>query len=108
MNKAIVVGLKKRLEGAKGRWAKEFPNVPWAFRTTPRSSTGKTPLSMTYETEAMVPAEIGLSSMRVSDFTPKNNDASMAEQLDLLEERQDMALIRLAEYQQWFKDTIEV
>ena len=27
MNKAIVNGLKKRLDGAKGRWAEELPNV---------------------------------------------------------------------------------
>ena len=26
-NKAIVGGLKKRLEGAKGKWTEEFPNV---------------------------------------------------------------------------------
>ena len=26
-NKAIVNGLKRRLEGAKGKWAKELPNV---------------------------------------------------------------------------------
>ena len=30
-NKVIVVGLKKRLEGAKGRWAEELPNVLWAY-----------------------------------------------------------------------------
>ena len=30
-NNAIVNGLKKRLEGTKGRWAKELPNVLWAY-----------------------------------------------------------------------------
>ena len=30
-NKAIVNGLKKRLEGAKGKWVKELPNVLWAY-----------------------------------------------------------------------------
>ena len=30
-NKAIVNGLKRMLEGAKGRWADEFPNVLWAY-----------------------------------------------------------------------------
>ena len=34
-NKAIVNGLKKRLEGAKGRWIEELPNVLWAYRTMP-------------------------------------------------------------------------
>ena len=30
-NKAIVNMLKKRLEGAKGRWTKELPNVLCAY-----------------------------------------------------------------------------
>ena len=69
MNKAIVVGLKKRLEGAKRRWAKELPNVLWAYCTTLRRSTGEMPFSMTYGAKAMILTEIGLCSIRVSDFT---------------------------------------
>ena len=30
-NKAIVNGLKKRLEGTKGRWAEELHNALWAY-----------------------------------------------------------------------------
>ncbi|XP_075665469.1 uncharacterized protein LOC142635148 [Castanea sativa] len=30
-NKSIVNGLKKRLDDSKGRWAKELPNVLWAY-----------------------------------------------------------------------------
>ena len=30
-NKAIVNGLKKRLDGAKARWAEELPNVLWTY-----------------------------------------------------------------------------
>ena len=37
-NKTIVNGLKKRLEGAKGNWAKELLNILWAYRTTPRKT----------------------------------------------------------------------
>ena len=69
MNKTIVNGLKKRLEGAKGNWAEELLNVLWAYQTTPRRSTGETPFSMTYGVEAVIPIEIGLSSMRVTDFS---------------------------------------
>ena len=69
-----------------------------AYRITPRRSTGEMPFSMTYRIEAMIPTEIGLSSMKVSNFAPENNDANMAEQLDLLEERREMALIKLADY----------
>ena len=31
MNKAIVNGLNKRLENANGKWAKELPNMLWAY-----------------------------------------------------------------------------
>ena len=68
-NKAIVNGLKKRLYSAKGKWAEELPSVLWAYRTTPRRSTGETPFSLTYEAEAMIPAEVNLCNARVEEFT---------------------------------------
>ena len=48
-NKAIVSGLKKRLDDAKGRWVDKLPHVLWTYRTTPRRSTGETPFSITRE-----------------------------------------------------------
>ena len=48
VNKTILNGLKKRLDGAKGRWAEELSNMLWAYRTTPRRSTGETPFSLMY------------------------------------------------------------
>ena len=59
-NKAIVNGLKRRLKGAKSGWADELPSVLWAYRTTPRRSTRETPFSLTYKTEAVIPAEVNL------------------------------------------------
>ena len=99
-NKTIMVGLKKNMERAKGRWAEELPNVWWAYRTTPRRSTREIPFSVKYGIEAVIPSEIGLSSMRVLDFSPKENNDKLAKDLDLLEERREMALIRLADNQQ--------
>lgn len=78
MNKVIVNGLKKRPKGAKGKWAEELPNVLWAYRTTPRRSMGETPFSMAYKTKAIIPVEIGLSSVRILDFSSENNDDRMA------------------------------
>jgi transposase InsO family protein len=40
-NKVIVAGLKRRLNAGKGKWAEELPSILWAFRTTPRQSTGE-------------------------------------------------------------------
>lgn len=81
-NKMIVSGLKKRLEGAKGNWVEELLNILWAYQTTPRRSTGETTFSMTYGTEAVIPIEISLSSMRVIDFMRSNNDKYLIGNLD--------------------------
>uniref|UniRef100_A0A2N9IV79 Uncharacterized protein n=1 Tax=Fagus sylvatica TaxID=28930 RepID=A0A2N9IV79_FAGSY len=56
-NKTILNGIKKRLEKAKGRWVEELPTILWTFRTTPRSLTRKTPFSLTYGVEAVIPLE---------------------------------------------------
>nr|XP_023885168.1 uncharacterized protein LOC111997322 [Quercus suber] len=99
-NKVILNGLKKRLNGAKGGWAEELPNVLWAYRTTPRRSTGESPFSLTYGSEAVIPAEVKLCSARVAGFDPEQNDEMMIGLLDSLEECREMATVRLAEYQQ--------
>ena len=85
-NKTIVNGLKKRLEGTKGKWAEELPNVLWAYRTTLRRSTGETPYSLTYGAKAVIPVEISLCSARVSGFASVKNKELMVKQLDSLEE----------------------
>ena len=98
MNKVIVNGLKRRLEGAKGNWAEELPNVLWAYRITPRRSTRETPFSLTYRAEAVIPAEVNLCSARVLEFNMSQNDDQLIKRLDLLEEYRDTATIRLVEY----------
>jgi len=85
-NKAIMNGLKKRLNGAKGRWAKELPYVLWAYQTTPRRSTRETPFCLTYGAEAVIPAKVNLCSAWVGGFIPSQNDRLLVEHLDLLEE----------------------
>ena len=82
VNKTDLNGLKRRLDGAKGRWAEELPNVLWAYRTTPRRSTGETPFSLTYGAEAVIPTEVSLYSARVAGFDPVQNANLMMEHLD--------------------------
>ena len=98
-NKVILNGIKKRLEEAKGRWVEELPTVLWTFRTTPRSSTGKTPYSLTYGVEAVIPLEVGLPTVRSEEYDQDNNELMLAKDLDLAQERRDLAMIRLASYQ---------
>uniref|UniRef100_A0A2N9FUV5 Integrase catalytic domain-containing protein n=1 Tax=Fagus sylvatica TaxID=28930 RepID=A0A2N9FUV5_FAGSY len=102
-NKTVLNGIKKRLEDAKGRWVEELPNVLWIFRTTPRRSTGETPFSLAYGSEAVILLKIGLPTLRTSEWEPTKNDLAQSQALDLLEERRKQAMIRLASYQQQLK-----
>nr|KYP34710.1 Pro-Pol polyprotein [Cajanus cajan] len=58
-NKVILTELKKRLGSAKGTWAEELPEVLWAYKCTPQSSTKETPFRLAYSTNAMIPVEVG-------------------------------------------------
>ncbi|CAL9007762.1 unnamed protein product, partial [Prunus brigantina] len=49
-NKIVLDCLKKRLEGAEGKWVDELPGILWAYRTTKRRSTEETPFSLAYGT----------------------------------------------------------
>ncbi|KAK3020068.1 hypothetical protein RJ639_004068 [Escallonia herrerae] len=69
MNRGILQGLKKKLNEAKGAWVDELPKVLWAYRTTPHSVTGETPFSLYYGTEAMLPVEIGVPTIRALHFS---------------------------------------
>ena len=98
INKVIVSGLKKKLDDAKGKWVEELPYVLWAYRTTPRRSTGETPFSMSYGAEAVIPIETGFPTLRTQSFNPSNNDELLERSLDLIEERRENAMVQLAYY----------
>ena len=86
VNKVIVNGLKKRLDDAKGKWVEELSHDLLTYRTTLRRSTGKTPFSMTYGAEAVIPVEIGFLTLRTGSFTPSNNGKLLGKSLDLIKE----------------------
>ncbi|KAK3014858.1 hypothetical protein RJ639_007959 [Escallonia herrerae] len=93
MNRGILQGLKKKLNEAKGAWVDELPKVLWAYRTTPHSVTGETPFSLCYGTEAMLPVEIGVPTIRALHFSELNNDVGLRANLDLVEEARTQAHI---------------
>uniref|UniRef100_A0A2N9EZ93 Reverse transcriptase domain-containing protein n=1 Tax=Fagus sylvatica TaxID=28930 RepID=A0A2N9EZ93_FAGSY len=103
-NKTVLDGIKKRLEDAKGRWVEELPNVLWTFRTTPRRSTGETPFSLAYGSEAVIPTRNRTSHpQNVRNGIQQETIWPNLKALDLLEERREQAMIRLASYQQQLK-----
>ncbi|XP_070008713.1 uncharacterized protein [Nicotiana sylvestris] len=94
-NKTILNILKKKLEDAKGLWPELLLEVLWAYRTTPKTSTGKTSYSLVYDTDAVIPVEVGEPSLRYSNESGPSNDESKLQDLDEVEERRDMAHIRM-------------
>ena len=86
--------------GAKGTWPEELPSVLWASRTTAWTPTGKTAFSLTYGIEAVIPVEVGLTSLRREFFDEQINDNQLKQNLDCLDEVKDQASQRMAKYQQ--------
>ncbi|GJR46637.1 reverse transcriptase domain-containing protein [Tanacetum coccineum] len=76
-NKSLLKGIKTRLEKAGSAWAEEVLNVLWAHRTMKKTSNGETPFSLTYGTEAVILAEIGMPTHRTSKLNEKTNDQEL-------------------------------
>ncbi|GKD26364.1 reverse transcriptase domain-containing protein [Tanacetum coccineum] len=64
----------------------EISHVLWAHRTMIKSSNGDTPFSLTYGTEAVIPAEIGMPTFRTAEVDVAKNDEALKINLELLEE----------------------
>ncbi|MGV7343168.1 hypothetical protein PJI17_31205, partial [Mycobacterium kansasii] len=96
INKIIKHHLKIKLEKVKGSWPEELSYVLWAYRNTPQSSTGETPFSLSYGSEAIVPLEIGLPTARVKNYHGDQNAEQISANLDLLEEIREVSKLRAA------------
>ncbi|GJZ03673.1 hypothetical protein Tco_0536948 [Tanacetum coccineum] len=61
-----------------------------------KSSNGETPFSLTYGTEAVIPAEIGMPTLRTAEVDLTKNDEALEINLDLIEEKREQAAIQEA------------
>ena len=85
-NWSLLKIIKTQLEGAKGVWPDELPGVLWAYRTTVRTSTGETPFKLAYGSEAVIPAEVHMTSYRVRKYQAEENEEQLRLNLDLIDE----------------------
>nr|GEZ58408.1 hypothetical protein [Tanacetum cinerariifolium] len=92
-NRSLGEGIKAHLGEGNKNWVEELPHVLWAHRTMVKSSHDDTPFSLTYGTEAVVPAEIGMPTYRTTVVDVVNNDEELRLNLDFLEERRELAAI---------------
>ncbi|XP_074282824.1 uncharacterized protein LOC141607372 [Silene latifolia] len=97
---AMIDYFSKWIEADSYRWAGELPLILWADETTPKTSTGKTPYSLVYGCEAVIPAEIHVPTTRCSLNTVEEKQPLIQDNLTLAEELRDAAIIRIASYQQ--------
>ena len=91
--------IKTQLKEAKGIWPEELPSILWTYRTTAKSPTGETSFRLAYGSEAIIAAEVGLTSYRVDNHDERRNNEAMHLQLDLVDEVRATAEQRLAQYQ---------
>ena len=61
-----------------------------------KDTTGETPFRLTYGADAIITAEVGLTSYRVQNYMEDKNEEAMCLQLDLVDEARATAEQRLA------------
>ncbi|GKA18717.1 reverse transcriptase domain-containing protein [Tanacetum coccineum] len=95
-NRSLGEGIKARLGEKNKNWVEEITHVLWAHHTMIKSSNGETPFSLTYGTEAVIPVEIGMPTVRTAEVYMIKNDEALEINLDLLEEKREQAAIQEA------------
>ncbi|XP_072069454.1 uncharacterized protein [Arachis hypogaea] len=86
--------IKKKLDNAKGEWAELIPEVLWSYNTTIHNTTGETPFKLVYGSEALIPIEVGLPTLRAELYDEQQNQRARSAELDLAEEDREIAAIK--------------
>ena len=97
-NRTLLKIIKTKLDGVKGAWPEELPNVLWAYRTTARTRIGETPFRLTYGTKAVIPIEVGVTSTKRALFSEEGNDDELRINLDCLDEVKEKASSKMEKY----------
>ena len=101
-NRTLLRIIKAKLDDVKDAWPEELPKVLWAHKTTARTPTRETPFRLTYGTEAIIPIEVGVASIKqeVLHEEDNDNDDQLRINLDCLDEVRDKTSSRMTKYQQ--------
>ncbi|KAJ4804794.1 Pol-polyprotein [Rhynchospora pubera] len=98
-NRTILEGLKRKIESSKNTWPEYLDEILWAYRTTPRSSTSRSPFSMIYGMEAVTPMEAVHPTLRTKSYTWEKNGTRREEDLETIYELREEARVKMEEYQ---------
>nr|GEW95768.1 reverse transcriptase domain-containing protein [Tanacetum cinerariifolium] len=94
-NKSLMEGIKTRLGRDRFGYVHELPNVLWAHWFSLKQRNGETLFSLTYESDS---AEIGMPTHSTMMIWENKNEEELRLNLDLLQERREVAAIREAKY----------
>ncbi|XP_070018006.1 uncharacterized protein [Nicotiana sylvestris] len=81
--------LRKMIQSSR-QWHKKLPFALLGYRTTVRTSVGATPYLLVYGTEAIIPAEVEIPSLRIiveAEIEDSEWDKTRLEQLTLIDEK---------------------
>ena len=82
------------------QWVVELPMVLWSLRMTSCWATGYTPFFMVYGSEAILPTDLDYGAPRVRAYDEQEDEESLKDAMDQLDEARGVALLRSANYQQ--------
>lgn len=69
----------------------------WVSYTTPWTSTNETPFNLIIGTKAVIPIEIGLSTMIIECYDESSNPIRLKANLNLIEKIRDKAHLRMVD-----------
>ncbi|XP_070008999.1 uncharacterized protein [Nicotiana sylvestris] len=101
-NKNIKKILRKMIQSSR-QWHEKLTFALLGYRTIVRTSVGATPYLLVYVTEAIIPAEVEIPSLRIiieAEIEDNEWVKTCLEQLTLIDERQMVAVFHGKLYQQ--------
>jgi hypothetical protein len=85
------------------KWIDELLCALWGNRTSPSRAMREIPFFMVYGTEAVLPPEVTIGSLRVKTYDEAAQDQLRCEDVDLVDERRWQSAIKNARYWQALK-----
>ncbi|GJY08729.1 reverse transcriptase domain-containing protein [Tanacetum coccineum] len=96
---------KARLGEENRNWVEEVSHVLWARCAMIKTNNEDTLFSLTYGTEAVIPVEIWMPSLRCAEVNQAQNDEALLLNLDILKERRENDAICEAKSKAKWKST---
>ena len=100
-------GIRKKIEGAKGKWPLYLDEILWAYRAIPRTATNRSPYELAFGMEAVTPIELLVPSPRVACHELTANREGKLLALDSVDELREEARLRMTEYQRKVKKAFD-